>query len=86
MLSGYCSQVFSSIPKTRIPLGGNADRLLPYYYEQLDGVDRIVWGNDFRHSAGDWLAADHRRSFFRRAGRRKEQILCENVADYFHLQ
>ena len=52
------------------------------------GVDKIMWGNDFPHSAGDW--PNSRRIigdlFSAVPEDEKNKILASNVADYFHLQ
>ena len=51
------------------------------------GVDRIMWGNDFPHSAGDW--PNSRRviedMFSGVPDGEKNKILVSNVVDYFHL-
>jgi len=52
------------------------------------GVDKIMWGNDFPHSAGDW--PNSRRIigdlFAAVPEDEKVKILADNVADYFHLK
>lgn len=51
------------------------------------GVDKIMWGNDFPHSAGDW--PNSRRiiedSFGGVPEDEKDQILAGNAVNFFHL-
>lgn len=51
------------------------------------GIDRIMWGNDFPHSAGDWpnsrrIIAD---LFAAVPDDERSKILSSNVAEFFHL-
>jgi hypothetical protein len=52
------------------------------------GVDKIMWGNDFPHSAGDWPNSRRIIGDLLSAvpDDEKIKILTSNVADYFHLQ
>jgi len=51
------------------------------------GVDKILWGNDFPHSAGDW--PNSRRiiegSFGGVPEDERNQILAGNAVNFFHL-
>jgi predicted TIM-barrel fold metal-dependent hydrolase len=51
------------------------------------GVDRILWGNDFPHSAGDW--PNSKRvigDIFAGVGAdEKQKILADNAVEFFHL-
>jgi predicted TIM-barrel fold metal-dependent hydrolase len=51
------------------------------------GVDRIMWGNDFPHSAGDW--PNSRRiiedMFSGVPTDEKQRILVDNAVEFFHL-
>lgn len=51
------------------------------------GVDKIMWGNDFPHSAGDW--PNSRRVIDEMCAGvpddEKKKILSANAADFFHL-
>jgi hypothetical protein len=51
------------------------------------GVDRIMWGNDFPHSAGDWpnsrrVIAD---TFAGVPEDERQKMLVDNTVAYFHL-
>jgi predicted TIM-barrel fold metal-dependent hydrolase len=51
------------------------------------GVDKILWGNDFPHSAGDWPNS-HRvieDSFSGVAEDERRKILRGNAIEFFHL-
>ena len=50
-------------------------------------VDRIMWGNDFPHSAGDW---PHSRQVIKEMfegipEEEQQKILVSNAVDFFHL-
>jgi predicted TIM-barrel fold metal-dependent hydrolase len=51
------------------------------------GVDRIMWGNDFPHSAGDW--PNSRRviddMFSGVPADEKQKILVDNAVEFFQL-
>jgi len=51
------------------------------------GVDKIMWGNDFPHSAGDW--PNSRRViddlFADVCAEEKRKMLVDNAVDFFHL-
>jgi predicted TIM-barrel fold metal-dependent hydrolase len=51
------------------------------------GVDRIMWGNDFPHSAGDWPNSKRviEDMFSGVPEDEKQKILADNAVDYFHL-
>jgi Amidohydrolase. len=51
------------------------------------GIDRIMWGSDFPHSAGDWPNSRRviEEMFSGVPEDEKTKILVSNVADYFHL-
>ena len=51
------------------------------------GVDKIMWGNDFPHSAGDWPNSKRVIGdiFANVADDEKQKILADNAADFFHL-
>jgi predicted TIM-barrel fold metal-dependent hydrolase len=51
------------------------------------GIDKIMWGNDFPHSAGDWPNS-HRLiedMFSGVPANERDRILVRNAVDYFHL-
>jgi predicted TIM-barrel fold metal-dependent hydrolase len=52
------------------------------------GVDKIMWGNDFPHSAGDW--PNSRRViddlFSGVPPDEKQKMLVDNAVNFFHLQ
>jgi len=51
------------------------------------GVDRIMWGNDFPHSAGDWPNSKRviEDIFAGVPDEEKQKILVDNAVNYFHL-
>jgi predicted TIM-barrel fold metal-dependent hydrolase len=51
------------------------------------GVDRIMWGNDFPHSAGDWPNSKRviEDMFSGVPADEKQKILVGNAVNYFHL-
>jgi predicted TIM-barrel fold metal-dependent hydrolase len=51
------------------------------------GIDRIMWGSDFPHSAGDWPNSRRviEEMFSGVPEDEKTKILVSNVVDYFHL-
>ena len=52
------------------------------------GIDRIMWGNDFPHSAGDWPNSKRIIDdiFSGVAEVEKQKILAANAVEFFHLQ
>ena len=51
------------------------------------GIDKIMWGNDFPHSAGDWPNSKRviEDIFSGVPEDEKQKILVDNAVDYFHL-
>jgi predicted TIM-barrel fold metal-dependent hydrolase len=51
------------------------------------GVDRIMWGNDFPHSAGDWPHSNQviEDIFSGVPEDERQKILVDNAVNYFHL-
>ena len=51
------------------------------------GIDKIMWGNDFPHSAGDWPNSKRviEDMFSGVPEDEKEKILMRNVVDFFQL-
>jgi hypothetical protein len=51
------------------------------------GVDRIMWGNDFPHSAGDWPNSRRviEEIFSGVPEDEKQKILIDNCVGFFHL-
>jgi predicted TIM-barrel fold metal-dependent hydrolase len=51
------------------------------------GVDRVMWGNDFPHSAGDWPNSKRviDDTFAGVAEDEKQKILADNAVEFFHL-
>jgi len=52
------------------------------------GVDRIMWGNDFPHSAGDWPNSKRviKDMFSGVPEEERQKILVNNAVEFFHLQ
>jgi predicted TIM-barrel fold metal-dependent hydrolase len=52
------------------------------------GVDRIMWGNDFPHSAGDWPNSKRviEDIFSGVPEDEKQKIVVDNAVNYFHLK
>jgi predicted TIM-barrel fold metal-dependent hydrolase len=52
------------------------------------GIDRIMWGSDFPHAAGDWPNSRRviNEMFSSVPDDEKNRILVENAVEYFHLQ
>ena len=83
------------------PLAKRAERLFPrafllgvFIHDRVGlrmrydvGVDKIMWGNDFPHSAGDWpnskrVIAD---IFSGVPEDEKQKMLVDNAVNFFHL-
>ena len=51
------------------------------------GVDKIMWGNDFPHSAGDWPNSKRviEDMFSGVPQDERQKILVDNAVEFFHL-
>jgi hypothetical protein len=61
----------------------------PYGIEtrHIPGVDHIIWGSDFVHSAGDWPESRKliERQFAGVPESEKQLMICGNAVRFFHL-
>lgn len=51
------------------------------------GIDRVMWGNDFPHSAGNWPHSRDKIEELMKGvpGEERQRMLVDNAAEFFHL-